>query len=163
MEPIVAQQNFKKSLILVGGVSLLVGLILGVVAGFYYIKNSREAANSLISGKPAVNSQLSKEFVNNITELVPGKTYIGKVVKKDNSGIVLDVWVYNFINPALNQAVPVAIPFNSVVDKVLRPTIVKGAATSTSASFDDINMGDYLSVSILSDYKEFIITSAKAK
>lgn len=159
MEP----QNFKKSLILVGGVSLLVGLILGVVAGFYYIKNSREAANSLISGKPAVDFQISKDFINKMASLDPGKVYNGKVIKKDNNGITLDVWIFNALNPALNRGIAVPIPFNPAADKVFRPAVINGVATSTSASFDDINIGDYLSVSILSDYKEFIITSAKAK
>ncbi|MBI5401274.1 hypothetical protein HZB05_00380 [Candidatus Wolfebacteria bacterium] len=153
MEP----QNSKKSLILVGVAALLVGLVFGAFGGFYYLKSRLENLIPVLTGKPNVNYQVSQETINKLTSLEPGKTFSGKVSKKDNSGIVLDIWFYNSINPASNRSLPTQIPFNPAIDKVIRPNVEKIGAATIPASYNNIKVGDYINVSIFKDHKEFII------
>lgn len=149
----------KKSILytLAGIIIFAAGAAAGAYGEYYFRFSNPEitVTQTATSTVPQVSDyQIPQDEINKITALEPGNVLGGKVTNKDDNGITISFWLYNAINPDANKSVPVQIPFNPSVDKVMRLALTKGETTQVPASYADIKVGTDISVYILSDHKE---------
>ena len=142
--------SMKKNLIFIGAgvLILLIGFVVGWISNGAYFQSHKEA---ICSG--GIEVEFSPEQIQKLTSLTPGQVIYGIVKSKQGNLIGLDVQLINPLNKSDIKTVSVDLPIEEkdVIVKFKRGSDAN--LETVKASFDEIKVGDYLTVQILPDKK----------
>ena len=137
----------KKIIFILGGVTiLLIGLISGAFLYGVYFKSAQS---------PGIKTEISPAQIEKITSLQPGQIFSGEVKSKEGNEIALTVQLIDYLELGEEKEITVKIPVDSK-DEIVRFKKISAVAPDLElikASFNDIKVGDYLSVKILNNKK----------
>lgn len=135
---------------------LMVGFVVGFSAAFYYFKANKEKFYS-----SQIKSKIFDKQIENINLLKPGQILYGKVSSKDKNQITLAVVLINPLDAKNSKEISVKIPVDQK-DEIMRLKLSEDELLkSIKASFEEINVGDYLTVKILNDKKIIYLPTQK--
>jgi len=136
--------------IIVGILILIIGAVAGWLITNVYFESHKE---QICLSEEKINVEFSPEQIQNITSLKPGQVIYGRVDSKQENQIGLSVQLINPLDQNDIRTISVNVPIEAK-DEIVKFKQGAGPNLETvKASFDEIKVGDYLTIIILPDKK----------
>ncbi|MDO8492248.1 MAG: hypothetical protein Q7S34_01225 [bacterium] len=140
----------------------IAGLVIGIILASYLFFLLKDKI-LLLNQSPKINTTLTENQIQKVASLEQNKTIFGKVILKDASSFTLQISIVNPLDTKNSTTTSIKIPFDQsnevIIIKQVPATPSTSSIKTTTGSFSDLKVGQFILVKILDGKKTIYISS----